>query len=165
MTATHPLVGRDAPNRAFVDLTAIERNVRLLRAASHAPEFMAVVKADGYGHGAVQAAQAALRGGATQLGVYSVQEATALREAGLSQPILSFRPALSGESSLFVTGGIMPTLLDPEVGAEISATAGNRKVAFHVKIDTGLNRSGIEPNEVLPLLRRLAVHPNLHFLG
>src|SRR5262245_32588265 len=72
-----------------VDLDAIEANVRLLRAAT-AAEVMAVVKGDGYGHGIVAAARAAVSGGATWLGGCTVDEALALRTAGLTVPVLAW---------------------------------------------------------------------------
>src|SRR4051794_1435764 len=75
------------PTRALIDLGAITANVALIRERSGV-DVMAMVKADGYGHGAVQAARAAVRGGATWLGVAFVDEALALREAGLDVPIL-----------------------------------------------------------------------------
>src|SRR5919197_5667534 len=83
-------VGRAARAEARVDLDAIRDNVAAL--ARHAPsaDVMAVVKADGYGHGLVPAARAALAGGARWLGVAVIEEALALRRAGISAPVLAW---------------------------------------------------------------------------
>ena len=75
---------------AHVDLAAVRHNVEVLRAAAPTAALMAVVKADGYGHGAVPVAEVALAAGATWLGVCTIEEALALRTAGLSARILSW---------------------------------------------------------------------------
>src|SRR3954454_11373652 len=78
----------EVPARASISCTAIRDNVALLRERAGGADVMAMVKADGYGHGAVPAARAALAGGATWLGVAILPEALALRAAGLDVPIL-----------------------------------------------------------------------------
>ena len=75
---------------AVVDLGAIEHNVRVLREHAGNAQVMAVVKADGYGHGAAQVARAALTAGAAELGVATVDEALALRAEGLTAPVLAW---------------------------------------------------------------------------
>jgi alanine racemase len=134
-----------------VDLDAIEANVRLLRqltvdAASGGTgaEVMAVVKGDGYGHGMIPAARAALRGGATWLGGCTVGEALALREAGIATPVLAWLAAPG-------------TPLDPAVEASVDLTAATqaqlgdivdaarrvgRTARLQLKLDTGLGRGG-----------------------
>ena len=92
---------------ALVDLAAVRHNVGVLRAAAPTSALMAVVKADGYGHGAVPVAEAALAAGASWLGVCTIEEALDLRAAGLSAPILSwlhlpdddFAPAIGAENA------------------------------------------------------------------
>src|SRR5688500_17713566 len=107
----------DSPGRstrAIVDLDAITENVRLLRANQRPDQaLMAVVKADGYGHGAIMTAQAALAGGAKRLGVATVGEAAALRTAGIKAPIL-------------VLGPIDPTEIDRAVDLDVELTVGSR---------------------------------------
>jgi len=97
-----------SPTReAVIDRGAIEHNVRTLRAAAHTREFIAVVKADGYGHGAVTAARGAIAGGATRLGVADVSEALELRAARIDHPVVAwlhgpdtdFAPAVRRTSS------------------------------------------------------------------
>jgi alanine racemase len=130
---------------ARIDVEAIADNVRHLRRLTES-EIIAVVKADGYGHGAVRAARAALEGGATRIGVADVAEALALRRAGIFAPILawlhapgaSFAEAVAAEIELGVSG--IDQLL--QAGA---AASGDRPVAVHLKIDTGLSRNGVAP--------------------
>ena len=89
MSRDHP--GGAAPFReAVIDLDAIARNVRTIAERVAPAEVMAVVKANAYGHGAVEAARAALAGGATRLGVADLDEAFELREAGIDAPILAW---------------------------------------------------------------------------
>ena len=130
---------------AVVDLAAITSNVALMKAGTSA-ELMAVVKADGYGHGLVPSARAALAGGATWLGTAIVDEAVALRAAGVDVPLLSWlwtpgeaetvRRALGADVDLSVSGQWQ---LDTVVAAarETGSTA-----RIHLKVDTGLSRNG-----------------------
>jgi len=134
-------VSARALREAVVDLDAITRNVATLRATAGTPHLMAVVKADGYGHGAVEAARAALAGGADWLGVVDAGEALPLRDAGLSAPILTWLHAPDETFAVHV-------LADLDVGVnsldelERAAAAGVRTV--QVKVDTGLGRNGAE---------------------
>lgn len=130
---------------ALVDVGAIAENVRHLRRLTQV-EIIAVVKADGYGHGAVRSALAALEGGATRLGVADVAEALALRAAGIDAPILAwlhapgtdFRPAVARGIELGVSS--FEQLL-----AAADAASGDHPVRVHLKVETGLGRNGIEP--------------------
>ncbi|OLB66131.1 MAG: alanine racemase [Actinobacteria bacterium 13_2_20CM_2_72_6] len=140
-----------------VDLDAIRHNVTLLRAATTA-EVMTVVKADGYGHGMVPVARAALAAGATWLGVCTLDEALALRAAGITAPVLAW---------LLVPG--LPLHRGVEAGVDLSAagtgllaelvaaarTAG-RAARVHLKIDTGLNRGGAKPADWAALVEAAA---------
>ena len=125
---------------ARVNLAAIERNVaRMRRELSAAGALCAVVKADGYGHGAVAAGRAALSGGATWLAVVAAQEAAALRSAGIHAPIL-------------VMGALSPYELDVALQADadvvawhesfVAAVAARGGGSVHVKLDTGMGRLG-----------------------
>jgi alanine racemase len=130
-------------SEARIDLGAIRDNVATLRAGTPA-EVMAVVKADGYGHGLVPAARAALAGGAAWLGVAFLEEALALREAGIGAPLLSW---------LAVPGERLVEGVRREVDLSISAVWGlaevvraarlaGRPARLHLKVDTGLSRGG-----------------------
>ena len=131
---------------AVVDLAAIRGNVATLKAGTRA-QVMAVVKADGYGHGLLPSARAALDGGASWLGVAIVEEALALRADGITAPILAWlwtpgedeviRRALSADIDLSVSGQWQ---LDVIVAA---AREAGRAARVHLKIDTGLSRNGV----------------------
>ncbi|MEP6853137.1 MAG: alanine racemase [bacterium] len=132
-------------SEAVVDLAAIRANVEVLAAATTA-EVMAVVKADGYGHGLVPSARAALAGGATWLGVAQLDEALSLRAAGVEAPVLAWlwSPDEADALARAVSVGV-----DISVSSE-SALAGlvaagevhDEPARVHLKIDTGLARNG-----------------------
>jgi alanine racemase len=130
---------------AVVDLGAIEHNVRVLREHAGKAQVMAVVKADGYGHGAAQVARAAVAAGAAELGVATVNEALAVRSEGLTAPILAwlhppgidFGPALLADVQIAVSSARQ---LDELLGA-VRRTG--RTAAVTLKVDTGLNRNGV----------------------
>lgn len=130
---------------ALIDLAAIRRNVATLRAGTRA-ELMAVVKADAYGHGLLPAARAALDGGATWLGVAIVDEALALRAAGISAPVLAWlwTPRESETVRAAVDAGIdisVSSVWALEIVSGAARETG-RTVRIHLKIDTGLSRNG-----------------------
>ena len=125
---------------ARVNLAAIERNVARMRSAL-APDgaLCAVVKADGYGHGAVQAARAALAGGATWLAVVAAQEAAALRAAGIHAPILVMGALTPHELDVALDAGADVVAWDEAFVAAVAAHGGG---SVHVKLDTGMGRLG-----------------------
>jgi alanine racemase len=130
---------------AVVDLGAIAHNVRLLREHAGPAQVMAVVKADGYGHGATRVARAALAAGAAELGVATVDEALALRADGITAPVLAwlhppgidFGPALLADVEIAVSSvRQLDELLD-------ATRRTGRTATVSVKVDTGLNRNGV----------------------
>ncbi|MFN2544213.1 MAG: alanine racemase [Actinomycetota bacterium] len=133
------------PTIVEVDLEAIRHNVRTLKPGS--AELMAVVKADGYGHGAVNVARAALAAGATWLGVALVEEGVALRDGGLDAPILVLSEFPPGSEKDALAAGLTPTVYTDravqavaEAARSLDTTAG-----VHVKVDTGMHRVGLHP--------------------
>ena len=144
---------------AVVDLDAIADNVRLLREHAGSAQVMAVVKADGYGHGAVQVGRTALAAGAAELGVATIDEALALRRDGVCSPVLAwlhppgtdFGPALEADVEVAVSSV-------RQLGEVLDAVERTGRTAtITVKVDTGLNRNGVsavEYPDVLTALRR-----------
>jgi alanine racemase len=126
-----------------VDLEAIRANIIRLREGTRA-EVMAVVKGDGYGHGLVPAARAAVAGGATWLGACTLGEALALRQAGLTEPVLAWllAPGLPLHEAIAVDIDLSAS--SPGLLAEIvaGATRSRRTARVHLKLDTGLSRAG-----------------------
>jgi alanine racemase len=131
-----------------VDLSAVRHNVAQLRAGTSA-EVMAVVKADGYGHGMVPCARAALAGGATWLGVATLDEALALRTAGFTVPVLAWLltpglPLARGVAAdVDLSAATLPMLA--ELVAAGRETGGTPRV--HLKVDSGLGRGGAAPTD------------------
>lgn len=140
---------------AEVDLGAVRHNVELLCSIAAPAAVWAVVKADGYGHGAVQISQAALRGGASGLCVALVQEGVALREAGLECPILVLSEQPATELVGAVHAGLDLTVYS-YAQLEAIAVAGGRDHPVHLKIDTGMRRVGVAADDALGLAAAIA---------
>jgi alanine racemase len=150
---------------AVVDLAAIRANVSALKRWVQPARLQIVVKANGYGHGAVPVARAALQAGADSIGVYTPSEGEELRSAGLDAPILVFGPFTMLQAKRMAAIGLTPTVTSVE-GAEIlQRAAARRTIPFHLKLDTGLNRSGLSAADVLPFVRSLDRWPSLRLDG
>lgn len=153
---------------AVIDLDAVAANVRAIkRHIGDQCEMIAVVKANGYGHGASVVARAALDAGASRLAVARVDEGIALRQAGIEAPILVMGYAISGEAERIVIYDLTPTVITIEVAQAISgfAQAAGRSVRVHIKIDTGMGRFGLLPDEVLTFVEQISNLPNLDLEG
>ncbi len=137
----------EAQARAVIDLDAVRDNVVALRRQAGEAALMAVVKADGYGHGLVQAATAAQAGGAGWLGVVTVDEALALRAAGLAGPVLCLMSVPDGRHEDAVRADVDLAVGSASRLAEIAAAAGRagRAARVHLKADTGMSRGGATP--------------------
>jgi alanine racemase len=128
---------------ARVNLAAIERNVGVLRGALAAgTSLCAVVKADGYGHGAAHSARAALSGGATWLAVATAAEALELRDAGLAAPILVMGAISDEELPVALAARADVVAWSEQFVDRLRAGAEQQPVAVHVKLDTGMGRLG-----------------------
>jgi alanine racemase len=130
-----------------VELEAIRRNARVLK--PEGSELMAIVKADGYGHGDVEVARAALEAGATWIGVALVEEGLRLRRAGLEAPILVLSEIPPGSEAIALAHRLTPTLYSG-AALERIADAARGPVPVHVKVDTGMHRVGVWPPEETP---------------
>lgn len=150
-----------------VDLRAIERNVQTLGEIAAPAAVCAVVKADGYGHGAGAVGEAALRGGATMLAVAQVPEAVALRDAGIDAPVLLLSEPRFDEVDDAVASGVAMTLYTDAAIERVEAVAAraDRVVDVHLKIDTGMRRVGAEPGDAVTLARAIDSSPHLGLAG
>ena len=167
---TTQLPTSDPAAQAVVDLDAIQHNVRLLREHAGSAQVMAVLKADGYGHGATQVARAALAAGAAELGVATLDEAMAIRRDGVTAPLLAwlhapgtdFAPALTADVQLAVSSARqLGDLLD-------AVTRTGRAATVTVKVDTGLSRNGADSAEfaaMLPVLARARADDAIRLRG
>ena len=143
---------------AVVDLGAIAHNVRILLEHAGSAQVMAVVKADGYGHGATAVARTALAAGVDELGVATISEALALRTDGITAPVLAW---------LHAPGTVFDTAVNADVGIGITSlrqiddllgavARTGRTAEVTIKVDTGLNRNGVAMGEYPAVLTALA---------
>jgi alanine racemase len=143
---------------AVVDLGAIAHNVRILLEHAGSAQVMAVVKADGYGHGATAVARTALAAGVDELGVATISEALALRTYGITAPVLAW---------LHAPGTVFDTAVNADVGVGITSlrqiddllgavARTGRTAEVTIKVDTGLNRNGVAMGEYPAVLTALA---------
>jgi alanine racemase len=137
----------DGYAEASVELGAITRNVAALREHVAPAAVMAVVKANGYGHGAVRAARAAVRGGAGWLGVVHVAEALELRRAGVRVPLLCLMAIGSDDHVAAITADVDLAAGSADMVRRLAAAAkvAGRPARVHLKADTGLSRGGATP--------------------
>jgi alanine racemase len=142
-----PKVPREVPSRTWaeVDLGAIRHNVRALKRRAPRSRIMAVVKADAYGHGAVPVARAVLEAGVGSLAVVTVEEGAELRRAGVDVPILVFTDLLSHELAHARENRLQVTAHSIPSAKRIASYPG---LEAHLKVNTGMNRWGVEPDEI-----------------
>lgn len=160
--------GFGRPTRAEIDLQAFTDNLRLaMRLGGEGREVMAVVKADAYGHGAVPLARQAVRAGAASLGVATVAEARQLREAGIREPVVLLSEVAPGAEEEVVRLDCTQVLFSLQAAELLEEAAGRagRRVSVHLKVDTGMGRIGLPPQEAPSFARRLATMPHLALEG
>jgi alanine racemase len=156
------------PAWAEIDLAAVRANVRALCAAVAPAELLAVVKADGYGHGAVPVARAALDAGATRLGVALVEEGVELRAAGIDAPVLVLSEHRIEAAETVVGNRLVPIVYTPgaiDSLAKAVAARGSPPLPVHLKVDTGMHRVGCRPDDALTLAHDIAERAELVLEG
>jgi alanine racemase len=143
---------------AEIDLAAVRHNVRTLRAIAAPARLCAVVKANGYGHGADMVGAAALEAGADWLGVAQVDEAVALRNAGIEAPILVLSEPRLDEVDIAIAMGARVTVYTSACVAAIAKSVRAQRapaVPVHLKVDTGMRRVGAAPADAVPLAKAI----------
>ncbi len=156
------------PTWAEIDLGALARNLGALRARAGERRVIAVVKADAYGHGAVAVARALARAGCDAFGVATLEEALALREAGVALPILLLEGThADAEADLVVEHrlGVALSRAEPIAALEAAAERAGRALSVHLKFDTGMSRLGFPPAEIDAVLDRVAASRRLVLEG
>lgn len=151
-----------------VDLAAIRGNVEVVRElAGPGCGVWAVVKADGYGHGAVPVSRAAVEGGAAGLVVSAFEEAAELRRGGIEAPVLLVSAGETGRAGEVVRRGIIQTAVRPEMIRALSRAAQRlgREARVHLKVDTGFGRLGVKPEKALETARLIVSLPGLRLEG
>ena len=150
---------------AEIDLDAVRHNVALMRARLRTDcDIVAVVKADGYGHGAVQIARTVTAAGITALAVANAEEGIELREAGITTRILVVGPSLPSDVDAILRHRLEPSVADPELAAALQARA-TGPVDIQVEVDTGMSRHGVPAGSAAAFVRGLRVHPHLRVAG
>ena len=150
-----------------VDLGAVAHNTRTLAAEVSPARVLAVVKADAYGHGAVPVARAVISAGASCLGVALVEEALALRAAGISAPVLILSEPHPSAADACAEHGIAVTVCTL-AGVQAFGAAGRRggrPVTAHLKVDTGMHRQGCDPADLPALVVAALAEPGLSVEG
>jgi alanine racemase len=156
------------PTWAQIDLENLVHNFRVMSdLAGPNVAVMPAVKADAYGHGAVECARALEKAGADWLGVALPEEGMKLRQAGISCRILCLAGFWEGQEELIVEMGLTPTITRGELVYPLdrAAGAGGRVINFHLKLDTGMGRLGISPAELDKVLDEVAELKNLRLDG
>jgi len=166
----NPTVHSPLPMRCWaeIDLDALERNLRLIR-ASLPPHmrYVAVVKADAYGHGLHQTAAALMHAGADLFAVANLSEAAALRELGSGWPILLLSPVLPDEDRFLSDYDIAVTVSSEDEVVRFDRAAGlaNKPQAVHLKIDTGMGRLGVWHERAHEVCAAILAASNLRLAG
>jgi alanine racemase len=162
------------PVWAEVDLDAVRANVRALRALVAPATVCAVVKADGYGHGAVEVSRAAVEAGAACLAVALVEEGVQLREAGIDAPVLVLSEPVPAAAETVVAFRLTPVVytangIDALAKAAATSRVGQhaeeQPVDVHLKVDTGMHRVGCDPADAADLAAQVVGHAELRLAG
>lgn len=157
------------PTVAEIDLRAINTNLKNIRSRiGRRPLIMAVVKANAYGHGMIEVASAILKNKTAQyFGVAIVEEGVTLRRSFSSIPIHVFTAPVQDQLPLFINNTIEPTVCDLKIAKQLNVLAKKKKkiVSVHIKIDTGMGRIGIPPEETIGFVRAVQQLSHLHIKG
>lgn len=159
------------PTRAVwaqIDLSAVEHNIKQIRGKiKKGTKLCAIIKADAYGHGAIAVAKTAVQAGAEYLAVAILNEALELRNAGFKEPILILGYTPPDQAEFVVDRGISQTVFSFEAAKILSEAAvrQNKTIKVHLKIDTGMSRIGILPEEAGRLSRRISALPHVEIEG
>jgi len=170
-TAKSPAKMKSRPVWAEISLSALAHNLRAIRAYVNPPEekrktprkILSIVKGNGYGHGGPQVAKALEKAGSEWFGVTCTEEGIAIRKAGVRNPVLVLTSFWPGEESRMLEYGLTAVIhrceqlqaLDRAAG-RVSGHRGRKRVSFHLKMDTGMNRLGIAPSDVDCFAKQLA---------
>lgn len=160
--------GMIRPVWAEIDLEAIRHNLNeVRRLVGTATEIMAVVKADGYGHGAFKIAQTAIEQGATWLGVSLPEEGIALRQAGIEVPILVFEPLQTNQVKVFLEYDLVATSCnwDSMIGLSETAHLSGKVAKVHIKVDTGMGRIGVHWSKAVDFIKKVTELPGIQVDG
>ena len=157
----------DRPTIAVIDMDALDHNFREVVRCAEGQQVLAVVKARAYGHGAVEMSKRLLRLGADMLGVALVEEGRELREAGIDAPVLVMGATFPEQAEEMVSLKLTPAIFSLSVAQALSEAAYKCRTTInvHVKIDTGMGRIGIAPEDAPELIATLQKLRNISVQG
>jgi len=156
------------PVWAEIDLDCVAHNIReFQRIIPKSTQIMAVVKADGYGHGAIKVAKAALQAGVTRLAIAIIEEGIVLRQKGFTTPIHILGVSAPETEKAAVEHNLIPTICTLESARNFSdiGKALGKTITFHLKLDTGMGRIGVRTDRLPEFLEALKPLPNLEMEG
>jgi alanine racemase len=151
-----------------IDLDALVHNIGIVRERIGAgPRILLVVKADAYGHGAVEVSRAAVEAGVDMLGVATLQEGIELRQAGIEAPVLILSPPMESETRDIIEYDLACSVPSLGIARALSRTCVDRGKtgSVHVEVDTGMGRSGVGLDEALPFVTAVGKLPSLSLDG
>ncbi|CAN5671393.1 alanine racemase [soil metagenome] len=157
-----------AGTHAIIDLDRYAANLKVLRRlAGHEKRVMAVVKANAYGHGAVECGRAAIAAGCRFLGVARIDEALQLRQAGISAPVLVIGPPNTAQIGIAIANDVALTVSTEASADRVASEADglDKRAVIHIKIDTGLHRYGAMPELAVSLAERVHSNDDLDLEG
>lgn len=156
-----------SPHRAWieVDHEAIRHNLSVVRGLAPGAAVIGIVKANAYGHGDVAVARTLVAAGVERLGVATVDEALALREAGIGAPIVVLWAVGPQEVAAIAANRLEPIVFDRRGIDLLAARAITEPIGVHLKIDTGLGRQGAAPADAVALAGAVAAAPGLRLAG
>ena len=152
---------------AEIDLDQLAANVQALKRQTGEARLLVVVKANAYGHGAVMTARAAVEAGAWGLGVASLEEGEELRRAGIAGPVLVLSSSSPAQAERLVQSDLRVTIGTLELGEALSraAVTAGRQALVHVKVETGMQRYGVAPEQARGLAEALRALPGVAVEG
>ncbi len=155
------------PTICEIDLASLRHNYRELKLRAGVGEVMSIVKANAYGHGAPAVARTLVQEGSTVLGVSSIEEGIELRKAGIQVPILCLGGSLGAARDDLLEYQITPVLFNEDEIHHLARKGSNSKsvLDFHLKVDTGMGRLGIFPQQLPYFLKLIEGYPNLKLKG
>lgn len=153
------------PTSVTVDLSAIQHNLHVVRRLAPGRAICGLVKADAYGHGLLPVAWTLAQAGVDFLAVALVEEGVALRQSGIETPILVLGGALTGGFDTIVAERLTPVIFRTDHLDELAGAAGSGLVDFHLKIDTGMARLGLQVAEIESFVGHLKEFPSLRLAG
>jgi len=143
------------PSKLYVDLKAILHNLKEIRGIlSPLSDIMAVIKASAYGGGSPEIAKVLVQNGIERFAVAIPEEAIVLRKNGIDKPILILTPPMLSDLQAIAAYDLIPSISDIQTAKKLDEICSimNKRIKIHIEIDTGMGRTGIQPEEAVPLI-------------